>query len=83
MVYLQTGTANYCKGNFIQAQQDLDASILIYKHLNNKKGLGNCYTTYGRMYNLLANYKLALTYSNLALDISKQLKNELGYFCLL
>jgi signal transduction histidine kinase len=74
---LQTGTANYFKGKFSQAEQDLGEAVLIYKHLNDQKGIANCYTVYGRMYNLLANYKLALTYSNLALDISKQLKNDL------
>ena len=74
---LQTGNANYFIGKFTQAGQDLAEAVLIYKRLNDKKGLGNCYTVYGRMYNLLANYNLALTYSNLALDISRQLKNEL------
>jgi len=74
---LQTGTANYFKGKFSQAEQDLREAVLIYKHLNDQKGIANCYTVYGRMYNLLAKYKLALVYSNLALDISKQLNNEL------
>src|ERR1700733_12202766 len=73
---VQTGHANWFKGKFIEAQQNFDEAIIIYKHLNDYKGLRNCYTVYGRMYNLLANYKLALTYSNLALDISKRLKNE-------
>ena len=74
---VQTGHANWFKGKFIEAQQNFDEAIIIYKHLNDYKGLSNCYTVYGRMYNLLANYKLALIYSNLALDIYKQLKNEL------
>ncbi len=74
---LQTGHANYFNGKFAQAQQEFDEAILIYKHLNDYNGLMNCYTAYGRMYNLLANNKLALTYLNLALDLSKQLKNEL------
>jgi len=74
---VQTGHANWFKGKFIEAQQNFDEAIIIYKHLNDYKGLSNSYTVYGRMYNLLANYKLALVYSNLALDISKQLKNEL------
>ena len=74
---VQTGHANWFKGKFIEAQQNFDEAIIIYKHLNDYKGLSNCYTVYGRMYNLLANYKLALIYSNLALDISKRLKNEL------
>jgi two-component system sensor histidine kinase/response regulator len=74
---LQTGHANYFNGKFAEAQQEFDEAILIYKHLHDSKGLANCYTAYGRMYNLLANNKLALTYLNMALDISKQLKNEL------
>jgi two-component system sensor histidine kinase/response regulator len=74
---LQTGHANYFNGKFALAQQEFDEAILIYKHLNDYKGLMKCYTAYGRMYNLLANNKLALTYLNMALDISKQLKNEL------
>ncbi len=74
---VQTGHANWFKGRFTEAQQNFDEAIIIYKYLNDYKGLSNCYTVYGRMYNLLANYKLALRYSNLALDISKQLKNEL------
>lgn len=74
---VQTGHANWFKGRFTEAQQNFDEAIVIYKYLNDYKGLSNCYTVYGRMYNLLANYKLALMYSNLALDISKQLKNEL------
>ncbi len=74
---VQTGHANWFKGKFTEAQQNFDEAIVIYKYLNDYKGLSNCYTVYGRMYNLLANYKLALMYSNLALDISKQLKNEL------
>ena len=74
---MQTGKANYFKGDFVHAKQDLGEAILIYKHLNDKKGLGNCYTVYGRMYNLLADYKLALAYSNLALDISRKLNNKL------
>ena len=74
---VQTGHANWFKGRFTAAQQNFDEAIIIYKYLNDYKGLSNCYAVYGRMYNLLANYKLALMYSNLALDISKQLKNEL------
>lgn len=74
---VQTGHANWFKGKFTEAQQNFDEAIVIYKYLNDYRGLSNCYTVYGRMYNLLADYKLALMYSNLALDISKRLKNEL------
>jgi two-component system, sensor histidine kinase and response regulator len=75
---VQTAHANYFKGGFKQAKQDFDEAILIYKASNDYNGLSNCYILYSRMYNLLANYKSALTYINLALEINRQLKNEQG-----
>jgi len=73
---VQTAHANFFKGRFLPAQQEFDEAILIYKHLRDYKGLGNCYTLYARMFNLLADYRSALNYLNLALDINKRLKNE-------
>ena len=73
---VQTGHANYFRGKFKESTENFEEAILIYKRLNDKQKLSNCYTLYSRMYNLQANYKAALTYLNLALDIDKQLKLE-------
>jgi two-component system sensor histidine kinase/response regulator len=73
---VQTGHANFFKGKFQQGQQDFDEAIVIYKSINDLKGLSNCYKLYGRMDNLLAKYETALYYLNLALDVNKQLKND-------
>jgi two-component system sensor histidine kinase/response regulator len=75
---VQVGHANYFKGRFKQAKQNFDEAIVIYKSINDYKGLSRSYRLYGRMYNLLANYKLALVYINLALDINKKHINESG-----
>ncbi len=72
---VQTAHASYFKGRFTQAEQEFDEAILIYKKLGNYNGLSNCYMLYGRMYNLLANYRLALNYLNLALELNKKYKN--------
>ncbi|MDF2434057.1 MAG: hypothetical protein JWP44_3688 [Mucilaginibacter sp.] len=73
---VQSAHANFFKGKFINAEQEFNEAILIYKKLNNYNGLSNCYVLYGRMYNLLANYKKALVYLNLALDIDKKYNLE-------
>ncbi|MDB5006365.1 MAG: sasA 2 [Mucilaginibacter sp.] len=73
---VQSAHANFFKGRFIDAQQEFDEAILIYKKLNDYTGLGNCYMLCGRMYNLLANYREALVYLNLALDIDKKYNLE-------
>jgi two-component system sensor histidine kinase/response regulator len=73
---LQTGHVNYFKGRSAEASKDFDEAILIYKKLNDLKGLSACYMSYGRMYTQLANYKLAFTYANQALDILLKIQNE-------
>jgi len=75
---LQVGHVKYFKGRSEEAKLDFDTAIAIYKKLNNKKGLAACYVLYGRMYNLLANYTLALYYLNLAQQINIQNDNQLG-----
>ncbi len=75
---LQVGHVKYFKGRSEEAKLDFDTAIAIYKKLNNKKGLAACYVLYGRMYNLLANYTLALYYLNLAQQINIQIDNQLG-----
>jgi two-component system sensor histidine kinase/response regulator len=71
---LQMGHADYFVGKFGEAEKELDEAIIIYNSLKDKKGLADCYTVYGRLYNLLANYKLALKYLTRSLDIYKGLK---------
>lgn len=73
---VQTGHANFFKGNFKQGQQDFDEALFIYKSINDLNGLSNCYKLYGRMDNLLAKYEDALYYLNLGLDLNKKLNNE-------
>ncbi|WP_158995786.1 tetratricopeptide repeat-containing sensor histidine kinase [Mucilaginibacter sp. L196] len=75
---LQVGHVKYFKGRSEEAKLDFDTAISIYKKLKNKKGLAACYVLYGRMYNLLANYTLALYYLNLAQQINIQINNQLG-----
>lgn len=73
---LQTAHVNYFKGKTDLARQNFEEAIGIFKTLNDLDGLSKCYTSYGRMYNQLAEYKSALTYLNLAVDINKQTHNE-------
>lgn len=73
---VQIAHANFFNGKFTEAQQEFNEAILIYKHLKDFNGISNCYILYGRMYNLLAKYKLALNYLNLALEINKKINNE-------
>jgi signal transduction histidine kinase/Tfp pilus assembly protein PilF len=74
---LQSGHANFFKGRFKPAQQNFEDAIVIFKRLNDRKGLSACYILCGRMYTLLANYNTALAYLSQALDICKQLNNEM------
>jgi two-component system sensor histidine kinase/response regulator len=73
---LQTGHANFFKGNFGDAQQNFDEAISIYKTLNDYPGLSKSYKLYARMFSLQAKYKAALVYLRLALDINNKIKNE-------
>ena len=75
---IQTGHANYFKGRFGQAKNELNEAILIYTVLNDKKGLGNAYMVSGQMYNLQADYKQALTCLNLARNIYERQHNKKG-----
>jgi two-component system sensor histidine kinase/response regulator len=75
---LQVGHVKYFKGRSEEAKLDFNTAIAIYKKLKDKKGLAACYVLYGRMYNLLANYTLALYYLNLAQQINIQIDNQLG-----
>jgi two-component system sensor histidine kinase/response regulator len=73
---VQMGHAHFFKGNFEQAKKEFNDAIVIYKQLGDIRSLGICYGFYGRMYNLLADYKSALSYLNSALNISKQFRDE-------
>jgi signal transduction histidine kinase len=73
---VQTGHANYFKGQFNLAKNELDEAISIYTALNNKKGLSNAYMVSGQMYNMQANYKQALAYLNQARSIYEQQNNK-------
>ena len=75
---LQVGHVKYFKGRSEEAKLDFNTAIAIYKKLKDKKGLAACYVLYGRMYNLLANYMLALYYLDLAQQINIQINNQLG-----
>ena len=75
---LQTGRVNYFKGRSAEAKYDLANAVLIYKKLKDYKGLSTCYIAYARMYNLLAEYPLALTYLDSAKAINKKISNEEG-----
>lgn len=75
---LQTAHVNYVKGDLLIARNEFDEAIQIFKSLDNKKGLSECYELYGDMLNLQTNYKLSLTYLNLALELNRHLKNRSG-----
>ena len=75
---LQTGHVSYLQGRSSEAKQDLAEAISIYKKLNDYKGLSTSYISYARMYNLLANYPLALSYLKLAEAINKKINDEHG-----
>jgi signal transduction histidine kinase len=72
---LQTGTVNYFKGRSADAKSDLFNAITIYKKLNDYKGLSACYISLARMYNLLAEYPLAIK----CLDSAKAANFKIGY----
>ncbi len=73
---VQTAHASFFKGDFVTARRDFDAAIVIYKALDDLKDLSDCYILYGRMNQLLADYKESLFYLNKALNIIQKLKNE-------
>ena len=73
---LQTGRVNYFKGRSARAKEDLANAVLIYAGLKDYKGLSNSYITYARMYNLLAQYHLALKYLDSAQSISAKINDE-------
>ncbi|MBV8391138.1 MAG: tetratricopeptide repeat-containing sensor histidine kinase [Mucilaginibacter sp.] len=73
---VQTGHANYFKGQFNLAKNELDEAISIYTALNNKKGLSNAYMVSGQMYNMQANYNQALAYLTRARIIYEQQNNR-------
>ena len=73
---VQTGHANYFKGRFEQAKNELNEAISIYTGLNDKNGLSNAYMVTGQMYNLQADYKQALAYLNLARNSYEQQNNK-------
>ena len=73
---VQTGHANYFKGEFAQAKTELNEAISIYTGLNNKQGLSKAYTVSGQMYNMQADYKQALYYLNLARGIYERQNNK-------
>jgi len=75
---LLTGHVDYSNGKSEQAKENFDAAVLIYKKLHDFKGLSTTYISYARMYNLLADYPLAATYLNLAVQINKQINDEQG-----
>jgi two-component system sensor histidine kinase/response regulator len=73
---LLIGHANYFKGKTVQAIQNFNEAILIYKKLRDENGLSACYVQFGRMYTLLADYNKALNFFNMALVIEKRMGNE-------
>lgn len=84
-IHYQTGLADglvqeahvyYFKGKSKEAVRNFDQAILIYKQLNDQKGLAACYVLYGRMVTQLADYGQALKYLNMALAIDKKTVDE-------
>jgi signal transduction histidine kinase len=73
---VQTGHANYFKGRFEQAKNELNEAITIYTALNDKNGLSSAYMVAGQMYNMQADYKQALAYLNLARNSYEQQNNK-------
>ncbi len=73
---VQEAHVYYFKGKSKEAVQNFDQAILIYKQLNDQKGLAACYVLYGRMATQLADYGKALKYSNMALAIDKKTGDE-------
>jgi two-component system, sensor histidine kinase and response regulator len=69
---VQEAHVYYFKGKSNEAVRNFDQAILIYKQLNDRKGLATCYVLYGRMANQLADYGQALKYLNMALAIDKK-----------
>src|SRR3569833_1148194 len=61
---LQTGHVSYLQGRSTEAKEDLAEAIEIYKKHHDYKKQSTSYISYARMYNLLANYTLALSYLN-------------------
>ncbi|HZY40349.1 MAG TPA: tetratricopeptide repeat-containing sensor histidine kinase, partial [Mucilaginibacter sp.] len=75
---VQMAHANFFKGRFEQSEPEFIEAILIFKKLNDKNGLAQCYRLYGKMFGMKADYKHALAYLNLAQDIDKKQKNDAG-----
>lgn len=73
---LQLGRANSLRGKSFDATQEFDEAVQLYEKLGDIGGLGKTYIAYGRMYNMLANYKSALACLNLGLRCGRQLKDE-------
>lgn len=66
------------KGDYTNAQKNLNEAKLLYISLKDKKKLSDCFVAYGWMYELIANYNLASSYLKQALDIKKRIKDEPG-----
>lgn len=73
---IQTGHANYFKGQFEQAKAELNEAISVFTHIDDKNGLSNAYMVTGQMYNMQADYKQALYYLNLARRIYERQNNK-------
>ncbi len=73
---LQISSAEYFKGQFAEAKQNLDKAIALYTQLKDKKGIGECYVVYGCMYRMQSDYPLALKYLKQALPILIQQKDD-------
>jgi len=66
------------KGDYKNAQKNLDEARHIYMGLKDQKGISDCFLAYGRMHELLAEYDLASGYFKKALAIKEQIKDEPG-----
>jgi two-component system sensor histidine kinase/response regulator len=75
---LQTGRVNYFEGRSAEAKRDLARAVVIYKKLKDYQGLSTCYIAYARMYNLLAQYQVALTFLDSAKKVNKKIHDEKG-----
>jgi signal transduction histidine kinase len=71
------GRVNSFKGNYVNANNNYNISLKLYRQINNQFGISEVYIGLGRVQDFLGNYNQAIKFFEQALAIRKKLRNEI------
>lgn len=70
------GVYYYLKHDYQQGRRNFEKALVLYKKLNNKKGIGSCYSNIASILTEQAAFDSAIFYQELALKYRKELNTE-------